>query len=61
MILAFHPGILGSHSTLAQQSGYRNGSILEDRKLSCKHGSQMHLVEDCKDDGTARRTGLGLG
>ena len=35
--------------------------FLEDRKLSCRHGSQIHLVEDRKDGGTTRRTELGLG
>ena len=35
--------------------------FFEDRKLSCRHGSQIRLVEDCKDGSTAQRTGLGLG
>ena len=29
--------------------------FLEDRILSYRHGSQIHLVEDCKDGGTALR------
>ena len=35
--------------------------FLDDLKLSCRHASQIHLVEVCKDDGTAPGTGLGLG